>query len=109
LRYCTKCGNETNEDNKFCGQCGESLSYKTVEGSFVNSNSNSSIEVFSLVGFITGLISWFINLWGLIGTIAIVFSILGLNKQVTGTSKTFAIVGMVSGIINVLYAVILLI
>lgn len=75
----------------------------------MNSNSNSSIEVFSLVGFITGLISWFINLWGLIGTIAIVFSILGLNKKVTGTSKTFAIVGMVSGIINVLYAVMLLI
>lgn len=109
MRYCTKCGNETNEDNKFCGQCGDSLSYKTVEGNFVNSNSNSSIEVFSLVGFITGLISWFINFWGLIGSVAIVFSILGLNKQVTGTSKTFAIVGMVSGIINVLYAVALLI
>ncbi|EJQ16623.1 hypothetical protein IE3_00746 [Bacillus cereus BAG3X2-1] len=109
MRYCTKCGNETNEGNKFCGQCGESLSYKTVEESFVNSNSNSSIEVFSLVGFITGLISWFINLWGLIGTIAIVFSILGLNKKVRGTSKTFAIVGMVSGIINVLYAVMLLV
>ncbi|PFL22539.1 zinc ribbon domain-containing protein [Bacillus cereus] len=109
MRYCTKCGNEANEGNKFCGQCGESLSYKTVEESFVNSNSNSSIEVFSLVGFITGLISWFINLWGLVGSVAIVFSILGLNKQVTGTSKTFAIVGMVSGIINVLYAVTLLI
>ncbi|EEL85629.1 hypothetical protein bcere0029_45550 [Bacillus cereus AH1272] len=37
------------------------------------------------------------------------FSILGLNKKVTGTSKTFAIVGMVSGIINVLYAVMLLV
>ncbi|MGH0429219.1 zinc ribbon domain-containing protein [Bacillus hominis] len=109
MRYCTKCGNGTNEGNKFCGQCGESLSYKMVEESFVNSDSNSSIEVFSLVGFITGLISWFINFWGLIGTIAIVFSILGLNKQVTGTSKTFAIVGLVSGIINVLYAVALLI
>ncbi|MFV1458026.1 zinc-ribbon domain-containing protein, partial [Bacillus mycoides] len=52
MGYCTKCGNETNEGNKFCGQCGESLSYKTVEGSFPNSSSNSSIEVFSLVGFI---------------------------------------------------------
>ncbi|AND10098.1 hypothetical protein Bt4C1_23625 [Bacillus thuringiensis serovar alesti] len=109
MGYCTKCGNETNEGNKFCGQCGESLSYKTVGGSFPNSSSNSSIEIFSLVGFITGLISWFINLWGLIGSVAIVFSILGLNKKVTDTSKTFAIVGVISGIINVLYAVTLFI
>jgi hypothetical protein len=50
--------------------------------------------VFSLVGFITGLLSWFINLWGLGGIIAIVFSILGLNKKVTGTSKVFAIIGV---------------
>ncbi|MBP3971119.1 zinc ribbon domain-containing protein [Bacillus sp. WL1] len=105
MRYCAKCGNETNEGNKFCGQCGQSFSYKTIERSV----SNSGIEVFSLVGFITGLISWFINLWGLIGSVAIVFSILGLNKKVTGMSKTFAIVGLVSGIINVLYAVMLLI
>ncbi|OUA85670.1 zinc ribbon domain-containing protein [Bacillus thuringiensis] len=109
MGYCTKCGNETNEGNKFCGQCGESLSYKTVGGSFPNSSSNSSIEIFSLVGFITGLISWFINLWGLIGSVAIVFSILDLNKKVTGTSKTFAIVGVITGIINVLYAVTLFI
>jgi len=55
------------------------------------------------------LISWFINLWGLVGTVAIVFSILGLNKKVTGTSKVFAIVGIVSGIINVLYAFMLIV
>ncbi|MCU4989720.1 hypothetical protein OCF10_12340 [Bacillus cereus] len=55
------------------------------------------------------MISWFINLWGLVGTVAIVFSILGLNKKVTGTSKVFAIVGIVSGIINVLYAFMLIV
>lgn len=104
-----KCGNETNDGNKFCGQCGESLSYAIVKGNPVNRHSNSDIEVFSLVGFITGLISWFINLWGLVGSIAIVFSILGLNKKVTGTSKVFAIIGVVSGIINVLYAFMLII
>ncbi|TXR95290.1 zinc ribbon domain-containing protein [Bacillus sp. SH7-1] len=105
MGYCTKCGNETSEGNKFCGQCGEILNYEKV----IASQQNSDIEVFSLVGFITGLISWFINLWGLVGTVAIVFSILGLNKKVTGTSKVFAIVGIVSGIINVLYAFMLIV
>ncbi|WP_002145220.1 zinc-ribbon domain-containing protein [Bacillus cereus] len=109
MSYCTKCGNETNEGNKFCGQCGESLYYETVKGNPVDRHSNSDIEVFSLVGFITGLISWFINLWGLVGGIAIVFSILSLNKKVTGTSKVFAIIGVVSGVINVLYAFMLLV
>ncbi|WP_227495812.1 hypothetical protein [Bacillus mycoides] len=65
--------------------------------------------MFSLVGFITGLISWFINLWGLVGFIAIVFSILGLNKKVTGASKVSAIIGVIFGIINVLYAFMLII
>ncbi|HDR7793994.1 TPA: zinc ribbon domain-containing protein [Bacillus luti] len=109
MRYCTKCGNETDDSSKFCGQCGESLHYERVEQNEVVSHATNDLEVFSLVGFITGLISWFINFWGLVGTIAIVFSILGLNKKVTGTSKVFAIIGVVSGIINVLYAFMLLV
>ncbi|MCU4989719.1 zinc-ribbon domain-containing protein [Bacillus cereus] len=42
MRYCTKCGNETNEENKFCGQCGESLNYEKV----IASHPNSDIEFF---------------------------------------------------------------
>jgi len=66
-------------------------------------NSNR-IETFALVGFIVGLISWIINLWGLVGIVAVVFSVLALNKKVEGTSKTFSIIGLVSGGINILYA-----
>ncbi|RAN73988.1 zinc-ribbon domain-containing protein [Bacillus sp. SRB_331] len=101
MKYCTKCGNENNDNDRFCGHCGEALSHEMVKEN-VMSNSNNGIEIFSLVGFIAGLICWFINLWGIIGIIASVFSILGLNKKVIGTSKVFAIIGMVSGIINVL-------
>ncbi|MFJ8526912.1 zinc-ribbon domain-containing protein [Bacillus sp. NPDC094106] len=109
MKYCTQCGNENDDGNKFCGHCGEDFGHKTFRGDVMtNSNSNNSIEVFSLVGFITGLIAWFINLWGLVGITAIVFSVLGLNKKVIGTSKVFAIIGIVSGIINVLYAFMIL-
>lgn len=101
MKYCTKCGNENNDSNRFCGHCGEDFSHNTVRENVV-SNSSNSIEIFSLVGFILGIVCWFINLWGIVGIIAIVFSILGLNKKVIGTSKVFAIIGMDSGIINVL-------
>jgi hypothetical protein len=66
-------------------------------------NQKPGIETMSLVGFILGLISFLINFWGIVGGAGLIFSILGLNKRVTGTSKTFAIVGAVSGGINLLY------
>lgn len=107
MRYCTKCGNENNDSNSLCGHCGEDFSHKIVKEN-VMSNSNNGIQIFSLVGFITGSICWFINLWGIVGIIAIIFSVLGLNKRVLGASKVSAIIGMVSGIINVLFNLIII-
>ncbi|MCW9134310.1 zinc ribbon domain-containing protein [Bacillus paramycoides] len=109
MKYCTQCGKENDDSSKFCGNCGEDFNPTIVRENIIsNSNSNNGIEVFSLVSFIIGLISWFLNLWGIVGITAIIFSIFGLNKKVTGTSKTFAIIGMVSGAINVLYAFMIL-
>ncbi|PEU06638.1 hypothetical protein CN524_22930 [Bacillus sp. AFS019443] len=69
MKYCTQCGKENDDNNKFCGHCGEDFSQKTVRENVVShSNSNNDFKVFSLVSFITGLVSWFINLWGIDGT-----------------------------------------
>ncbi|MDI6680007.1 zinc ribbon domain-containing protein [Bacillus wiedmannii] len=69
MKYCTQCGKENDSSNKFCGYCGEDFNHRTVrENAMSNSNSNNDLKAFSLVDFITRLISWFINLWGIDGT-----------------------------------------
>ncbi|MEM5643912.1 zinc-ribbon domain-containing protein [Bacillus toyonensis] len=69
MKYCTQCGKENDSSNKFCGYCGEDFNHRTVrENAMSNSNSNNDLKAFSLVGFITRLVSWFINLWGIDGT-----------------------------------------
>ncbi|MDV4149901.1 DUF4190 domain-containing protein [Clostridium sp. AL.422] len=69
-------------------------------------NRNDSTNAMTIVGFVLGLVSWFLNFWGIVGVLAIVFSAIGLS-QISKTKqkgKVFAIVGLISGIINVLYA-----
>jgi len=69
-------------------------------------NTNNSTNAMTIVGFVLGLVSFFLNFWGIVGVLAIVFSAIGL-AQITKTKqkgKVFAIIGLISGIINVLYA-----
>ena len=74
-------------------------------------NRNNSTNVMTIVGFVLGLVSFFLNFWGIVGVLAIVFSAIGLSKiSKTGEKgKVFAIIGLISGIINVLYAFFLII
>lgn len=67
MKYCTQCGKENDDSNKFCGYCGEDFNHRTVREN-VMSNSKNDFKVFSLVGFITRLVSWFIKLWEIDGT-----------------------------------------
>lgn len=69
-----------------------------------------STNVFAITGLVLGIISWFLNLFGIIGTLAIVFSSIALSQIKTNNEKGkgFAITGLVSGIINVIYAVVML-
>ena len=65
---------------------------------------NDSISETIIVGFVLGLISWFLNFFGIVGIMAIVFSAIGLS-QLSGTNqkgKILAIIGLASGIINVI-------
>ena len=66
---------------------------------------NDSVSRTIIAGFVLGLISWFLNFFGIVGIIAIVFSAIGLS-QLSGThqeGKVLAIIGLVSGIVNVIY------
>ena len=73
-------------------------------------NQNNSTNGMAIAGFVLGLVSWFLNFFGIVGILATIFSAIGLSKVLkTGQKgKVFAIIGLISGIINVIYAFIVI-
>lgn len=119
--YCKNCGS-TLPDNimegEFCTYCGSKIETGVIAkdqsaqpANTVNTNvPPMQTNTFAITGFVLGLISWFLNLFGIIGTLAIVFSAIGLSKLkiYNNKGKAFAIIGLISGICNVIYVVIVL-
>lgn len=56
-------------------------------------------------GYIFGLGCWFINLWGVVGALAIIVSIWALVTKVHRLSKVMAVMGLIGGTVNVAYAI----
>jgi hypothetical protein len=129
--FCPHCGQKVSVETKFCLNCGaplnttrfaqkrDSSTDHTDSGSKSSPQQSSSrnqtndgnpqttkapLDHFALLGVIFGGISWLLNFWGVVGILAVVFSILALNRHLEGTNKTIAIIGLVSGVINILYA-----
>ena len=71
---------------------------------------NDSVSGTIIAGFVLGLISWFLNFFGIVGIIAIVFSAIGLSQlsRTNQKGKVLAIIGLVLGIINVIYAFVII-
>ena len=67
----------------------------------------NSYNVFAIVGFVLGIISFFLNFFGIVGILAVVFAAVGLSqiskKQQQG--KVLAILGIIFGAINIIYAI----
>ena len=73
---------------------------------------NDSVSGAIIVGFVLGLISWFLNFWGIVGIIAIVFSAIGLSQlsRTNQKGKVLAIIGLVSGIVSsIIYSIFIII
>ena len=64
-------------------------------------------KTLSILGFILGLISCVLNFWGLVGIAAVICCGIALSKPTA--NKTFAWIGMILGICNILYAAITLV
>lgn len=120
--YCKNCGStlpDNTSEGEFCTYCGSKVTSDGIAQNHTyqpanTANSNvqpAATNTFAIAGFVLGLVSWFLNLWGIVGTLAIVFSALGLSKlkHYNNKGKVFAIIGLISGICNVLYFVICLI
>ena len=71
---------------------------------------DKKLNTFALVGFVLGLCSFLISLWGIIPIVGIVFSGIALSQiDITvEKGKGFAVVGLISSIINLVFTFIVL-
>jgi len=121
MAFCSNCGKNIDNGVKFCPYCGSSVNSSNNEPVVQLSQNQSSVtdtgkdseikktlNVMALIGFISGLISWFLNFFGIVGIIACIFSGIGLGKfnKETENNKWMAIIGLISGGINIIYALV---
>ena len=69
-------------------------------------NSNNSYNGLSIAGFVLSIISCFLNFFGIIGIVAVVLSSIGLSQisRDYQKGKALAIIGIVLGTINIIFA-----
>ena len=69
-------------------------------------NSNNSYNGLSIAGFVLGIITCFLNFFGIIGIVAVVLSSIGLSQisRDYQKGKALAIIGIVLGTINIIFA-----
>ncbi len=87
---CNECGESFASDRSSCPKCG------CPNFNFANSNKSDTL---CLSGLIVGIISFFIDFFGLVSATGLTLSIIGYTNATNQKSKTFSIVGMIfSGI-----------
>ena len=84
----------------------------------MENNNNNQIEkvdnsynVLTIAGFVLGIISFFLNFFGIVGILAVVISAIGIAQisKKFQKGKVLGILGIVFGAINIIYACIVLI
>ncbi|MCL2478029.1 MAG: zinc-ribbon domain-containing protein [Treponema sp.] len=110
MAFCSKCGKNVDEGTNFCPSCGAAMN--TASAGSVPNNQFSNVDVTKkfnmmiLIGFILGVVSLFLNFFGIVGILACVFSGMGLAKfnDKTENYKWMGYLGIVLGVIGVIYA-----
>ena len=102
MKFCSKCGQEVNEEAVICIHCGCSVETATPEAT-----PQKKLNVFALVGFIVSLASLLIDFGGIVGLVGLIFSSIALRQLKTDgkKGKGFAITGLVVGIISIIYGI----
>lgn len=112
MAFCTKCGKEIT--GSFCPNCGNPVNGTQGQAQPMYQApppvSPQKLNIMALVGFILGCASIFLNFWGIVGIVSLVFSVVGLVQisNGNGKGKGFAIAGIVIGGFSVLYGFITL-
>ena len=106
MGYCRTCGKQNTENEKFCAGCGlptnpaaapQTTGMKTYN---VDGSAPKQTNILAIVGLIVTL--------AVSPTIGVILSIIGLiqSKEMNGSGRTLAIVGIVIGaILNVVYLI----
>ncbi len=104
-KFCTNCGSKLNEDEDVCLNCGKKVKKNKSDNTNVSTEQNNP---YVLTGFILGLISMFcINLFGVVGLLALIFSSIGLSKinKTNQPGRWMAITGIVLGVIGLVVGI----
>jgi hypothetical protein len=112
--FCGECGHEALSSHNICSNCGCPLNnnsninnnsggsnYSNNVSPVTSKNTNDSSNGLCLAGMIVGIISFFIDFFGLVALVGLIMSIVGYNqvKETPGTNLNRARIGMVcSGI-----------
>lgn len=90
IMFCGECGKEVSINDRICSECGNPLDSnenvsEVVKNNVSNQKSDNSTNNLCLSGMIVGIISFFIDFWGLVSATGLTLSIIGYN-QVKGTN-----------------------
>ena len=93
--FCPECGNKISRNALMCPHCG----YQSNN----SINNSESVNPICLSGMVVAIVSFFIDLFGLMSITALVLSIVGITKATKGKNRTFAIIGIVLSVLELLY------
>lgn len=100
-RFCSNCGKELDANSNFCPECGNQVNGIVTPITTVSDKTNS----LAIAGFVTALISLFLNFWGIVGIVATVLSAVAIPQ--TGERKEkgrgIAVAGLIVGIFSIIY------
>lgn len=96
---CKECGKEMSDHAIMCPNCG--CPVKKNKHIY-----NEEINSFCLSGMIIGIVSFFIDFFGLVSATGLIISIIGLSKSSSGKNKCFAIIGIACSIIELILKII---
>lgn len=109
--YCKNCGHQIDDGSKYCPECGASQNT-----SFSSDYEYSGTQEFKheagynsvcIIGLVISIASLFINMFGLLAIAGIIVSIAGMKscKSRGEKGKVFAVIGLVLGIVSLLYTI----
>ena len=122
-KFCSTCGKEINENAVVCLGCGAAVDgkYEAAVGGGPAQTANqppssphqrdvTKTNAMAITGFVLGCVSLLLSFWGIVGILALVFSVIGLAQinNYGGRGKGLATTGLILGILGVVWGVIVI-